>query len=218
MSEVLARVRRAKTEAKLSQRSPVDRLQVAGPADFLSAISLGEDDLRAAGGIATLRPDRVGRRRVGRSGPGRAHHVAPTLAAMRWWTRRAPAFAALVVVALATGPAALAQAPGTDVPVRSRPVDDDHRAPDLDRSDHHRDHDHRAARHGWRGGHDQRARQGRTGLDDHQQPAPLDHVDHHDHHDDPGHRLGHVDHRARLQPRLAQHQPAVGPEAAAGLR
>jgi hypothetical protein len=27
---------------------------VAGPADFLSAISLGEDDLRAAGGIATL--------------------------------------------------------------------------------------------------------------------------------------------------------------------
>ena len=58
--------------------------------------------------------------------------------------------------------------------VRSRPVDDDHRAPDLDRSDHHRDHDHRAARHGWRGGHDQRARQGRTGLDDHQQPAPLD--------------------------------------------
>ena len=54
VGEVLARVRRAKTEAKLSQRSPVDRLQVAGPADFLSAISLGEDDLRAAGGIATL--------------------------------------------------------------------------------------------------------------------------------------------------------------------
>jgi valyl-tRNA synthetase len=54
VSEVLARIRRAKTEAKLSQRSPVDRLQVAGPADFLSAISLGEHDLRAAGGIATL--------------------------------------------------------------------------------------------------------------------------------------------------------------------
>ncbi len=54
VGEVLARVRRAKTEAKLSQRSPVDRLQVAGPADFLSAISLGEEDLRAAGGIATL--------------------------------------------------------------------------------------------------------------------------------------------------------------------
>jgi hypothetical protein len=35
---------------------------------------------------------------------------------MRWWTRRAPAFAALVAVALATGPAALAQAPGTDAP------------------------------------------------------------------------------------------------------
>ena len=35
---------------------------------------------------------------------------------MRWWTRRAPVFAALVVVALATGPAALAQAPGTDAP------------------------------------------------------------------------------------------------------
>ena len=54
VSEVLARVRRVKTEAKMSQRSPVDLLQVAGPADFLSAIRLGEDDLRAAGGIATL--------------------------------------------------------------------------------------------------------------------------------------------------------------------
>ena len=54
VSEVLARVRRAKTEAKMSQRSPVDLLQVAGPADFLSAIRLGEDDLRAAGGIVTL--------------------------------------------------------------------------------------------------------------------------------------------------------------------
>jgi valyl-tRNA synthetase len=54
VGEVLARVRRAKTEAKLSQRSPVDRLQVAGPADFLSAITLGEGDLRAAGGIVAL--------------------------------------------------------------------------------------------------------------------------------------------------------------------
>jgi valyl-tRNA synthetase len=54
VGEVLARVRRAKTEAKLSQRSAVDLLQVAGPAEFLSAISLGEEDLRAAGGIATL--------------------------------------------------------------------------------------------------------------------------------------------------------------------
>src|SRR6185503_6879168 len=42
VGEVLPRVRRAKTEAKLSQRSSVDRLQVAGPADFLSAIVLGE--------------------------------------------------------------------------------------------------------------------------------------------------------------------------------
>ncbi len=35
---------------------------------------------------------------------------------MRWWTLRAPAFAALVAVALAGGPAALAQAPGTGAP------------------------------------------------------------------------------------------------------
>ena len=35
---------------------------------------------------------------------------------MRSWTRRGPAFAAMVVVALATGPAALAQAPGADAP------------------------------------------------------------------------------------------------------
>jgi valyl-tRNA synthetase len=54
VGEVLAHVRRAKTEAKLSQRSPVDQVRVAAPPDFLAALGLGEDDLRAAGGIAAL--------------------------------------------------------------------------------------------------------------------------------------------------------------------
>src|SRR5690349_23200474 len=47
VGEVLAHVRRAKTEAKLSQRSPVDQVRVAAPPEFLAALGLGEDDLRA---------------------------------------------------------------------------------------------------------------------------------------------------------------------------
>jgi valyl-tRNA synthetase len=54
VGQVLAQVRRKKTEAKVSQRAAVERLNLVAPADFLAALASGEDDLRAAGGIAHL--------------------------------------------------------------------------------------------------------------------------------------------------------------------
>jgi valyl-tRNA synthetase len=54
VGEVLAHVRRAKTEAKLSQRATVERLEVTGPPEFLAALAAGRDDLLAAGGVAQL--------------------------------------------------------------------------------------------------------------------------------------------------------------------
>ncbi|MCU1359117.1 MAG: tRNA synthetase valyl/leucyl anticodon-binding protein [Ilumatobacteraceae bacterium] len=51
VGEALGLVRRAKTEAKLSQRAAVQRLVVRGPADALAAINLALDDLRDAGSI-----------------------------------------------------------------------------------------------------------------------------------------------------------------------
>ena len=54
VSEVLAMVRRAKTEAKLSQRAVVDELTVEGPAPALAAIEASRTDLAEAGGIAVF--------------------------------------------------------------------------------------------------------------------------------------------------------------------
>ena len=51
VSEVLALVRRAKTEAKLSQRATVDELIVTGPPEALAAIEACRNDLSEAGGI-----------------------------------------------------------------------------------------------------------------------------------------------------------------------
>ena len=45
MSEVLARVRRAKTEAKRSQRSPVATLTIRAPEAGRAAIEAAGDDL-----------------------------------------------------------------------------------------------------------------------------------------------------------------------------
>jgi valyl-tRNA synthetase len=45
VSEVLARVRRAKTEAKVSQRAAVASLVISGPADWLASIEACRDDL-----------------------------------------------------------------------------------------------------------------------------------------------------------------------------
>jgi valyl-tRNA synthetase len=52
--EVLTRVRRAKTEAKQSQRSSVERLDVTAPAAVLAALSAGEADLVDAGSIEAI--------------------------------------------------------------------------------------------------------------------------------------------------------------------
>jgi valyl-tRNA synthetase len=52
--EVLAAIRRAKSEAKVGPRSPVDRVTVSGPPEQVNALRLVEDDLRAAQNVAEL--------------------------------------------------------------------------------------------------------------------------------------------------------------------
>ena len=54
MIEVLTRVRRAKTEAKQSQRSSVDHLAVTAPTDALAALAAGQADLCDAGSIGAI--------------------------------------------------------------------------------------------------------------------------------------------------------------------
>jgi valyl-tRNA synthetase len=54
-SVVLAAVRRAKSEAKVSMRAEVDAATVTGPQVALDRIALAADDLRAAGRISDLR-------------------------------------------------------------------------------------------------------------------------------------------------------------------
>ncbi|MEV6875017.1 valine--tRNA ligase [Amycolatopsis sp. NPDC051128] len=49
--EVIAAVRRAKTDAKVSMRSAVDSLSVTGPADVLARFAQIEPDIRVAGAI-----------------------------------------------------------------------------------------------------------------------------------------------------------------------
>ncbi len=51
---ILAVVRRAKTEAKVSQRAEVATLSITAPEAIRNAIELGSDDLRAVGSIADL--------------------------------------------------------------------------------------------------------------------------------------------------------------------
>jgi valyl-tRNA synthetase len=50
--EVIAAVRRAKTDAKVSMRSAVETLAVTGPAEVLARFGAIEPDIRLAGGIA----------------------------------------------------------------------------------------------------------------------------------------------------------------------
>jgi valyl-tRNA synthetase len=53
-SDVLGRVRRAKTEAKASQRSSVSRLTVAGPAEWVAGIDMAKADLMEALSVTDL--------------------------------------------------------------------------------------------------------------------------------------------------------------------
>ncbi len=52
--ELLAAIRRAKSEARVGPRSPVERVTVLGPAEQVFALRLVEDDLRAAQNVAEL--------------------------------------------------------------------------------------------------------------------------------------------------------------------
>ena len=54
VSEALISVRRAKTEAKASQKTPVESLTLAGPEASISALRAAEGDLKAVGRIAEL--------------------------------------------------------------------------------------------------------------------------------------------------------------------
>nr|WP_274635663.1 valine--tRNA ligase [Microbacterium bovistercoris] len=51
VSAALVGIRRAKTEAKASQKTPVAHVTIAGPADVVAAIRLAEGDLKAVGRI-----------------------------------------------------------------------------------------------------------------------------------------------------------------------
>lgn len=52
--ELLAAIRRVKSEAKVGPRSPVERVTFSGPAEQVNALGLVEDDLRAAQNVAEL--------------------------------------------------------------------------------------------------------------------------------------------------------------------
>ena len=54
VGSVLASIRRAKTEAKQSQRAAVDVVQVRGPADMIAAIRSAQTDLADAGSVAAF--------------------------------------------------------------------------------------------------------------------------------------------------------------------
>ncbi|MFT4212776.1 MAG: valine--tRNA ligase [Microbacterium sp.] len=54
VGEALIAIRRAKTEAKASQKTPVARLALAAPADVRDVLALAEGDLKAVGRIADL--------------------------------------------------------------------------------------------------------------------------------------------------------------------
>jgi valyl-tRNA synthetase len=54
VGQVLAAVRRAKTEAKLSPKSPVDVVRVSGPPGWIAAVRAAASDLCDAGNVARL--------------------------------------------------------------------------------------------------------------------------------------------------------------------
>ena len=56
-SDVIAAIRKAKSEAKVSMRTEVPCVQVAGPAALLGRVALAEGDLRAAGRAAKIDQD-----------------------------------------------------------------------------------------------------------------------------------------------------------------
>ncbi|HEX6450266.1 MAG TPA: valine--tRNA ligase [Trebonia sp.] len=63
-TEVIAAVRKAKSEAKLSMRTEVAAVKVAAPAATLERVQAAEDDLRAAGRITKIERDAADELRV----------------------------------------------------------------------------------------------------------------------------------------------------------
>jgi valyl-tRNA synthetase len=57
VGEALIGVRRAKTEAKVSQKAQVSHVTIGAPADAIAALRLAEGDLKAVGRIAEIRYD-----------------------------------------------------------------------------------------------------------------------------------------------------------------
>ena len=55
VGEALIGVRRAKTEAKVSQKAQVSHVTISAPADAIAALRLAEGDLKAVGRIAEVR-------------------------------------------------------------------------------------------------------------------------------------------------------------------
>ncbi|MFT3851412.1 MAG: valine--tRNA ligase [Ilumatobacteraceae bacterium] len=54
VSAILSTIRRAKTDAKVSQRAAVERVDVGGPPAVLDALAAAESDLRDAGSVASF--------------------------------------------------------------------------------------------------------------------------------------------------------------------
>jgi valyl-tRNA synthetase len=53
-STVIGEIRRAKTEAKVSQRHGVERVEVTAPSDVIALVRIAADDVAAAGSVADL--------------------------------------------------------------------------------------------------------------------------------------------------------------------
>ena len=53
-AEVLRQIRKAKSDAKVSQRAEVERVTVTDTSDRLLALAAAEGDVRAAGSVAAL--------------------------------------------------------------------------------------------------------------------------------------------------------------------
>ena len=54
VGEALIGIRRAKTEAKASQKTPVTRMTIAAPAASVALLEVAEGDLKAVGRIAEI--------------------------------------------------------------------------------------------------------------------------------------------------------------------
>ena len=57
VTEIVAQIRRAKTEAKVSQRASVERLVISAPVELYLAIKAGTSDISDAGSVLAFELD-----------------------------------------------------------------------------------------------------------------------------------------------------------------